>query len=178
MKYIALLRGINVGGNTIMKMSDLKKAAETCGFTSVRTHIQSGNIIFESDKTDTGKIAEQLEHELLNRFKYDSRVIVITYEQFKKILSEVPDEWKKRKDLRLYLAFVKGPVTAQDIIREAKPKEGADEVKAGEGVVYMSTVLSGLTKSGLTKLITKSVYKSITIRSYSTCQNILTRMES
>ncbi len=162
----------------IIKMSDLKAAVENCGFKNVSTYIQSGNIIFESNEKDSDVITTKLEHELLKSLNYDSRIVVRTYQQLKTILSNVPADWKKRNDMRCYLAFVKEPTTAEDVISELELKEGVDSVKAGESVVYMSTLLSGLTKSGFTKLINKKVYKDITIRNYNTCQKILARMES
>lgn len=177
MKYLALLRGINVGGKDIIKMADLKEAVEKCGFTDVKTYIQSGNVIFESDEKSTGNIAAKLEDSLLKSFNYDTRVIVITREQLKGVVSEAPADWNNRHDLRCYLAFVRESVTAQDVIREIKLKEGIDFVKTGNGVVYMSTLLSGLTKSGFTKLITTKVYKDITIRNYSTVLKLLALME-
>ena len=177
MKYIALLRGINVGGNRIIKMAALKEAVEQCGFTNVITYIQSGNVVFDAGENKTATIATKLEDSLLNNFKYDSRIVIRTYEQFKKVIDEIPIEWKTHKDLRCYLAFVKEPVTAQDVIREIELKEGIDSVKAGAGVVYMSTLLSGLTKSGFPKLIGTKVYQDITIRNYNTAQKLLALME-
>lgn len=177
MKYIALLRGINFGGNMIIKMSNLKAAVENSGFTNVSTYIQSGNIIFESYESDTGKIASKLENQLTRYLKFNLTIIVRNHRQFKKILSNVPTEWKKRQDMRCYIAFVKEPTAAEDVIRELELKEGIDSVKAGEGVVYMSTLLSGLAKSGFTKLINKKVYKDITMRNYNTCQKLFARME-
>jgi uncharacterized protein (DUF1697 family) len=176
MKYIALLRGINVGGNAIIKMADLKKAVEDIGFTHVSTYIQSGNIIFESDHGDIEKIIARLEDALLKKFQFKSGIVVKTYEQLKKIVSEVPADWKKRDDLRCYLAFVREPVSAADVLREIKLKEGVDFVKAGDGVVYMSTLLSGLTKSGFTRLAGTKVCKDITIRNYNTAQKLLALM--
>ena len=176
MKYVALLRGVNVGGNTLIKMSDLKKAAENRGFKNVSTYIQSGNIIFNSNESPENIIAK-LEQVLTQRFNYDSAVIIKTIDQLEKILAEVPDDWKKSRDMRCYLAFVKEPITTIDVAREARPKEGVDFVKEGDGIVYMSTLLSGLTKNGFTKLITTKVYKFITIRSYSTAQKLLEGME-
>ncbi len=177
MKYVALLRGTNVGGNRIIKMTALKEAVEKCGFTNVSTYIQSGNVIFESDDKSVDTIAAKLEDSLFKHFKYDSSIIVRTHQQFKKVVSEIPIEWKTRNDLRCYLAFIKEPVTAQDVIREIKLKDGIDFVKTGPGVVYLSTLLSGLTKSGFTKLVGKKVYKDITIRNYNTAQKLLALME-
>ena len=177
MKYIALLRGINVGGNAIIKMTDLKKEVEDSGFTHVSTYIQSGNIVFESDQKEIDKITTRLAEALLKKFQFNSGIVVKTHEQLKKIISEVPADWKKRDDLRCYLAFIREPVSAQDVMREIKLKEGVDFAKAGDGVVYLSTLLSGLTKSGFTKLVGTKIYKDITIRNYNTAQKLFAMMQ-
>jgi uncharacterized protein (DUF1697 family) len=176
MKYIALMRGVNVGGNTIIKMADLKKTVAESGFTSVSTYIQSGNIIFESEE-NIDKVTFKLGEALFKEFGFNSGIIVKTFEQLNKIISEVPDDWKKRYDLRCYIAFIRKPVSEQDVMREIKLKDGVDFVKAGDNVLYMSTLLEGLTKSGFTKLFGTKIYKDITIRNYNTTQKILALMQ-
>ncbi len=178
MKYVALLRGINVGGNAIIKMVDLKKATERCGFTNVSTYIQSGNLFFESADTAVDRVTEILEGCLARDLGYGSRIIVRTHEQLKGVVSSVPHEWEEGKDLRCYIAFVGEPATVEDVVREIQPKEGVDFVAVGPGVVYMSTLLSGLTKSGFTRLVGKGVYKDITMRNYSTVKKLLALMET
>ena len=82
-QFLALLRGINVGGNNIIKMVDLKKCFESMGFSDVTTYIQSGNIIFNSDEKDKSKILDKVEKELSNNFKYDAKAVVISYKELK-----------------------------------------------------------------------------------------------
>lgn len=178
MKFLALLRAINVGGNSIIKMEDLRKAFKNNGLNSVKTYIQSGNVIFESGEKNISKVEEKIEEFLSREFKYNSRVVVITHDQMKQILSDVPIEWKKQKDLRCYIAFMKNPATPTDMTREVQLKQGVDFVKEGKGVIYMTTLMSGLMKSGFTKLITKKIYQSMTMRNYNTCQRILLLMEA
>lgn len=173
MKYVALLRGINVGGNAIIKMADLKAAVEKCGFTNVRTLIQSGNVIFESADEDKNKIAKQFEKCLEQDFRIAATAIIKTRAEFNNIVAEAPPGWNTREDLRKYIAFVKDPKTARDVMRDVEPKEGVDFAVAGDGVVYMSTLLSGLTKSGFTKLVGKPVYKDLTIRNFNTVKKLL-----
>jgi uncharacterized protein (DUF1697 family) len=147
-----------------------------CGFTDVKTYINSGNIIFKSELTDKSKIVARLEPLLLKKFNFESGLVVINYSQLEQILAEVPVEWKKSTDLRCYLAFVREPVTVQDVISTVKLKDGVDFVKAGKGVVYMTTLLSGLTKSGFTRLVGTKVYKDISIRNYNTARKLLELM--
>jgi uncharacterized protein (DUF1697 family) len=161
MKYIGLLRGINVGGKNIIKMTDLKKTVEKCGFTKVSTYIQSGNVLFESDEKNPSEIVEKLEATFLKEFTYDSRIIVKTYEQLKIIVHEVPSDWEKRNDLRCYIAFIGEPFSIQNIIPEIELKEGIDFIKVGDSVLYMSSLLSGLTRSRFTRLITKKYTRTL-----------------
>jgi uncharacterized protein (DUF1697 family) len=177
-KFVAFLRGINVGGKNIIKMTDLKKTVEKCGFTNVSTFIQSGNVIFESGETSIQKVTQILEQSLSKAFNYQSRIVLVSDNRLKQVLSEVPDNWKNNNNLRCYIAFIKEPVTPSDVLAEVKLKDGIDSVKVGKGVLYMSTILSGITKSGFTKLIGSKVYQDITIRNYSTVYKILIHMVS
>jgi len=177
MKYVALLRGINVGGNNKIRMTDLKTAVEGCGFTNVITYIQSGNVIFETEKENTTIITEQLENIFFQRFNVHIRVVVRSKTQMKKTMDQIPKEWKTNNDLRCYIAYVKEPTLPEDLAREMKPKEGVDFMDIGPGVIYMSTKMEGVTTSGFTKLTGKKIYEDITMRNYNTSQNILSLME-
>lgn len=178
MKYAVLLRGINVGKSISIKMADLRYAVEDAGFTNVKTYIQSGNVVFESPEEDMLKIESALQYTLHNAFNFNSGLVVLTREQLEKVLIEVPEDWHTRDDLRCYIAFIKRPVTVKDVMRDIELKEGVDSVKEGEDVIYMSSLLSGLTRSRFTKLISSAVYKNITIRNYATTQKILDLMET
>lgn len=90
MKYVALLRGINVGGNRKVAMSDLKAAFSELGFTSVSTYINSGNVIFESaNKPD----ATQIQLALRKRFGFDIDTLILSAKEIVAIASAIPDEW-------------------------------------------------------------------------------------
>lgn len=146
------------------------------GFNNVSTYIQSGNVIFESDTTEAGEIAERLEAAILKDFSYDSKIVVKNQDELKSILDGVPRDWLTREDLRCYIAFLDRTITLEDVLMEVELKEGIDTLETGKEVVYMSTLLSGLTRSRFTQLISKNVYKHITIRNYSTARKILELM--
>ena len=171
MKYLALIRGINVGGKNLIKMSELTKTFGKCGFDNVVPVIQSGNIIFESNES-TLMVRDKLEAELSNLIKSDIFVIIRTKQDIDIIMSEAPDEWRTPVDLRMYIAFIREPKSTADLMVEAEPKPGIDSLKPGKGVVYLSTKLSQKSHSGLLKLLSKSIYQDLTIRSYSTLQKI------
>lgn len=166
MRFVALLRGVNVGGKSAIKMSELKRALEEAGFQKVSTYINSGNIIFESAKTDGGQLTIAVERLLKSEF-FEITTVVLSAQELKNVLRKVPATWKS-PSLRRYIAFIKKPATPEDVIRDANPKEGVDFLAKGPGVVFMSTKMSGLTKSGFPRLSTKPVYGSMTIRNYTT----------
>lgn len=177
MKYLALLRGINVGGKNLLKMADLKVCLERNGFKAVSTYIQSGNIIFESDLTDRAKLATAMRKAVTAEFGYDSPILLRSHDQLKAVVARAPRGWNSRAGLRRYVAFLREPLTAKHAISELDPKDGVDFVKAGEGVLYLSTLLSRLKQSGFTKVVGKAIYQDMTIRNYSTCQKILALMQ-
>ena len=178
MKYAAFLRGVNVGGNNVIKMVDLKACFEGMGFLNVATLIQSGNVVFETDEKDSDKLEETIETGLSKTFKYKSKVLVRSSSQIKKVLQEAPSDWKSRKDIRCYIAFVKKPATPELVVKEVVLKEGIDSVKAGAGGVFMTSLLSGLTRSGINKIASTKIYQDLTIRNYNTTLKIAKLMES
>lgn len=177
MKYVALLRGINVGGNNKVSMATLKEEFEACGLTNVLTYINSGNVIFETGKKHE-ELIELLEKRLTARFGFSLRLVIRSQKELGEIVKSAPSEWKKQNDLRQYVAFIKEPMKAKDIASEVDVREGIDELKVGSYVLYMSTKMSGLTKSAFNKLASKKVYKDMTIRNFNTVQKILGLMKN
>jgi len=177
LKYVALLRGINVGGRNIIKMSALKVCLEQQGFLNVATFIQSGNVIFESDERNADKLARQVEGALSKTFDYDSRVVLRSHAQLKAVVAGAPTSWKTRTDLRCNVAFLRGPVTARHALAQVDVEPQVDSMQGGKSVLYLSTLMSGLKRSRFPKLTGKSIYRHMTIRNYNTCRRLLALME-
>jgi uncharacterized protein (DUF1697 family) len=176
MKFVALLRGINVGGNNALKMSELKEVFEKAGYTHVKTYINSGNIIFESEEKESENLERKVE-ELISNYFFPLRVVVLSQTELQHVLSNTPSSWKKNMDLRKYIAFVKSPCTPLEVVKEINIKEGVDSIEAGPRAVYMTTKMEGITRSNLSKINTTKVYKEITIRNNTTAEKLLAIME-
>jgi uncharacterized protein (DUF1697 family) len=173
-QYITLLRGINVGGNNVIKMTDLKSCFESMGFSNVITYIQSGNVLFESDEKDVTSLIDIIEKNLSERFKYSSRVVVVPYLQLKKIVENAPKGFGSDPDNYRYdVLFLKGPLTPSEVIKSVKPKEGVDNAYTGENVIYFSRLISQASQSHLTKIIKHPIYQNITIRNWNTTTKLL-----
>src|SRR5688572_22484868 len=89
-RYIALLRGINVGGNNLIKMLDLRTSFANMGFTDVETYIQSGNVVFSSKQTNKTKLTALIEEALSDAFSYESRVVVVSGSEMERVVAQAP----------------------------------------------------------------------------------------
>jgi len=87
--YIALLRGINVGGKNKLRMAELKSALETAGLSNVQTYIQSGNILFQSEKNEL-TLRVLIEQLIEQEFGLQVRTIIRTAEQIKQLVNHCP----------------------------------------------------------------------------------------
>ena len=105
-KYVALLRGINVGGNKLIKMKELAAVMTAAGFQSVRTFIASGNVIFESAATDPVRLARRIEKELEKAFGHDVAVIVRKIDELEAVLKLAPFKQVKDKNTMLFVVFL------------------------------------------------------------------------
>ena len=105
---VSLFRGINVGGNHIVPMSELKSLHEALGFRDVVTYIQSGNVVFSSDEADPAQIANQIEENFAQKFGFRSQVIVRTLAELKEAITnnpfQNPPEKESKSVLVLFLA--------------------------------------------------------------------------
>lgn len=168
-RYIALLRGINVGGKNIIKMSELKACFESMGFESVVTYIQSGNVLFDSDDSDTELITLKIESKLSEQFNYVSKIVLVSQQNLIRIVKAAPEVFGIQKDEYRYdIIFLKPPLTAGETISKIKVKEGVDFVKAGDGVLYFWRLSKLSSQSQMTKLIGMAIYKEMTIRNWNT----------
>jgi uncharacterized protein (DUF1697 family) len=168
-RHLALLRGINVGGNNIIKMIDLKACFEAMGFTNVVTYIQSGNVLFDSENSDINRLTTTIEQKLSEQFSYASRVVLIPQEKLLRIIQNAPEGFGVLPDEYRYdVIFLKPPVTAEEAMSKIKTKEGVDFVTAGDGVLYFSRLSSQSSQSQMTKMIGTAIYKEMTIRNWNT----------
>lgn len=175
--YLALLRGVNVGGNNMIKMAELKAALEADGFSDVRTYIQSGNVLFMSDKKDTGTLAEHVKKSIAKHFAIDVGVAVFSKAEWQKVVHGAPAWWGKDVTWKHNLLAMLQPYDMKQVVAaygELKPD--IEMLLAGEGVLYqsMSFKMFGRTTAG--RLAANPIYKQMTIRNYNTATKLLTLM--
>ena len=100
--YVALLRGINVGGSNLIRMPALKACFEAEGHRDVATYIQSGNVLFTADRSSQAGLTAQIEKALSKTFAYESRVVVRSFEQMRTIVDRAPKGFGGRPSVYRY----------------------------------------------------------------------------
>jgi uncharacterized protein (DUF1697 family) len=104
--YIALLRGINVSGHRMIKMDELKKILGELNYTNIRTYIQSGNIIFESENKEPASLEKQIEEKILNHFDFQVPVAIRTRSELDNIYNNNPFLGKRSEPTdKLHVTF-------------------------------------------------------------------------
>ncbi|MGI9034944.1 MAG: DUF1697 domain-containing protein [Pyrinomonadaceae bacterium] len=107
MKYIAFLRGINVGGKNKIKMETLRETfSNALGFENVKTYINSGNVIFDAPKTDDKKLAAKIETAIEKEFALKIKVIVRTIDEIENIIKNNPFDGQFENDKDLHVFFL------------------------------------------------------------------------
>lgn len=172
-RYLALLRGINVGGKNIIRMTDLKACFESTGCTDVATYIQSGNVIFRSTEKDRARLEHAIERSLSKRFRYASRVVLLTYKQLDRIVAQAPDGFGASPEAYRYnVIFLKRPLTGPGAMKNVTLKPGVDTASARNGVLYFSVLKREASRSRLTKIIGLPMYQYMTIRNWNTTTRV------
>lgn len=177
-QYLVLLRGINVGGKNIIKMTDLKASFEEMGFSQVATYIQSGNVLFRSEEKDKAALTAKTEKGLSRRFNFEAKVVMVTHKELADIVRDAPDGFgKEEKKFRYDVIFLKEPLTPKEAMKSVRVREGVDAAHAGKQALYFSRLISRASQSYLTKIIGMPVYQNMTIRNWNTTTKLLRLME-
>ena len=168
MRYVALLRGINVGGKTLIKMEDLKACIEALGLDGVSTYIASGNVLFETGQRSAAKLEARIESAIERRFQLPVKVVVLDRAAYGRIVMAIPKSWLGDESLRANVAFVRRGIDARQVVRELAPDAAIEEVKAVNGAILWATKRDALNRSIMRKLIGGAAYKELTVRNLNT----------
>jgi uncharacterized protein (DUF1697 family) len=177
-QYVALLRGINVGGKNLIKMIELSACFEAQGFRDVATYIQSGNVLFQSDESGRAKLTGRIEQALAATFKYRASVVLRTRKQMQDIVERAPEDFGADPARYRYdVIYLQEPLEAATAMKSVATKQGVDQAHAGIDVLYFSRLISRATQSQLSRIVSLPIYQSMTIRNWNTTTKLLRMME-
>lgn len=173
-KYIALFRGINVGGNNKVSMKELKVLMESSCYQNVVIYINSGNVIFTSDNSDIPFLRKNLEALILEHLQLELTVLILTAQDFIDSLYHAPDWWDVDKESKHNAIFVIPPTTVEEVfeeVGEAKPEY--EKVGSYGNVIFWSAPIKTFSRTRWSKIVGSSVYNSITIRNSNTAKKLM-----
>ena len=171
MIYVALLRGINVGGNKKVEMKKLKTTFELLGFENVVTYINSGNIIFENMSKGQDVIVNEIGKAIKKDFQLELKVLVRNIENIETICQELPVTWVKNEMMRTDVMFLWEKFDKPEIM-ELLQINPVDNVKYIPGAVLWNVEGKDYSKSGMLKLMGTELYKNMTIRNVNTVRKL------
>jgi uncharacterized protein (DUF1697 family) len=171
--YIAMLRGINVGGHKRIKMDKLRSSFEAMGFESVKTYIQSGNVVFKTRKTSTSALSKKIEAKILEDFGFSVSVMTRSSDELNKTIegnSFVKD--RAIDPARLHVMFLSGTPSDANLKQLADLTTAPDQCRCSEREIYFYFP-NGVSQSVLFKTpVDRILAVATTMRNWKTVNNL------
>ena len=169
--YIALLRGINVGGKTTLPMAGLVSALEASGGQSVRTYIQSGNAVFQSVEMDSVQLVSRLSTEISARFGIQPYILILGLEKLIRAMQNNPFPAAQADPSYLHLGFLASVPLAPDLEKLERLKTPGEQYRLVEDVFYLYAP-DGVGSSRLAAGVEKVLGVPMTDRNWRTVEKI------
>src|SRR5215813_5027293 len=170
--FVALLRGVNVGGKNNVSMSALKTNLSQAGFQDVATYINSGNVLFTSSQTDVRKLEAKIERLLATHHKLECKVVVRSLSEMKKLVESLPASWKGDEEWAHNVMFLRHSIDSKDVLNELAPKSKIEKVLYHPGAVLWSARRSDIKKSIMNKLSSRKIFQDMTVRNPNTTRKL------
>ena len=169
MQYVALLRGIHVGGNRKVSMADLRGVFENLGYTEVSTYINSGNVIFAADPVPDGS---KLERALAENFGFRISTFVLSAAEVTSIAGAIPDEWLNNSEQKSDVVYLFPDVDSPDSMSKIGYRREFETIYYVPGALITNVSRENQPKSSLIKLMGTPLYRRMTIRNVTTARKL------
>ncbi len=174
-RYVALLRGINVGGNRVIKMDALRAALTASGLDSVRTLLASGNVAFDAEEADGRALAAQVEATLRAAFGHSIPVLLRTADQLRELVESAPfDGVEVTPQTRLYVSFLPEPATSGLAVPYRSPESDFKILRVTPAEVCSVLTLDRTDSVSAMQLLEKLFGPRITTRNWNTVLKLAT----
>ena len=175
MKYISLLRGINISGKNKIAMSELKKELEQGGYENVVTYLNSGNVIFTSNRKDKDSIRNQIQLIIKNKFNLEIPIYIMTSQELEELLNHHPEWWgKDDKEIYDNVIFLIPPTTYEDVLNAIGLPNAYEKIQEYKNTIFWSYTLKDYRKTNWwSKTASTNISNKITIRTANTVKKVL-----
>jgi uncharacterized protein (DUF1697 family) len=170
--YIALFRGLNVGGNNILPMNELVSVLEKTGARSVKTYIQSGNAVFQVEETDASLLSIKIAAAIKKSHGFEPRVLLLGLEEMEKAVESNPFPEAESEPKALHLYFLDAIPENPDFDTLASIKSKRERFALKDGVFYLHAP-EGIGRSKLAANAEKLLGVSATARNWRTVCKIM-----
>ncbi|MCZ6640235.1 MAG: DUF1697 domain-containing protein [Gammaproteobacteria bacterium] len=170
--WIALFRGINVGGHRRLPMKELVVELEKLDLRDVHTYIQSGNVIFHSDESSASKLSEKIAQAIQTSHGFRPDVMVLSADAFRAAAKDNPFPTTEATSKTVHLFFLAEPPTTPKLSLLNAAQTGREEYRLGQQVLYLHTP-DGFGNSKLAQKVPQALGVSATARNWRTVTKIL-----
>lgn len=172
MRYVALLRGVNVGGYGKVEMPRLKACVERAGFGSVRTFTNLGNVLFETEAQDRSRMVRKIETAIQAEFGFPIQVLLRSPKEIARITKAVPLDWVTDQRMTCNVMFLRPDVDSRGVLKQVPTQPGVEDLRYVPGALIWRIDRSNIGKSKVRKLIGSALYKNLTIRNINTVRKL------
>lgn len=170
--WIALLRGINVGGGNKLPMASLRVILDGLGATDVQTYIQSGNAVFQHAETDAARVGDMIGNGIDQRHGFRPRVLALTAAEMARAAEANPFPNAETEPRTLHLYFLAEPSTAPDIEAIRSLASSSETFELTDNVFYLHAP-GGIGRSKLAQQVERLLGVEATARNWRTVDNVL-----
>jgi uncharacterized protein (DUF1697 family) len=171
--YICFLRGVNVGGNKLLKMAELKVLFDALKLRDAKTYLQSGNVVFRSDETDRAVLMRRIEEGIRKKSGMDVKIILRTTDELREVIAANPLPPEDRNPSRLLVAFLGGAITDVAKALLTTLKLASEELHFGKRELYIY-FSEGIANSKLSNALTeRKLGVNVTARNWNTVNALL-----
>ena len=174
--FVALLRGVNVGGNNMISMGALKESFTAIGFKDVASYINSGNLIFKTKEDDARKLEKKIEQMLSKEYQLDSKVVVRSLSEMEKLVKSLPRSWGDT-NWRYNVIFLRHTIDSEKILVDLPATGDIEQIVYRPGALLWSTQATEYNRTQLAKLASRKIYKDMTIRNLNTTRKLYELMK-
>jgi uncharacterized protein (DUF1697 family) len=171
-RYVALLRGINVGGHGKVEMPRLKDCFDAQGFKDVSTFTNLGNVFFETSATNRVRMVKKIEHAIEREIGFRVPVVLRTGAEIARVVKAVPKGWVTDQRMRCDIMFLWPDVDSRSVLKGIPSQPDVEDLKYVPGALVWRIDRAHIGKSKVRTVIGSKLYKNLTIRNINTVRKL------
>ena len=177
MTYVALLRGINVGGNKKVEMRKLKQTFERLGFEDVSTYINSGNVLFRSASTNQTALTKKIEAAIKTDFKFDVSVLLRNLKEIRAVINALPSSWVNDATMKCDVMFLWKEIDTPSVLKQIPFQKNIEDSKYIRGAILWRIDRDKVSKTRIIKaIIGTKLHQQMTVRNPNTVRKLYALM--